>query len=82
MFTIFNIRYSEGVGRVNNSALFLAVERNGYKSTAVIGCFNLNKAFFNVNRDFVGNSPGDLDLSYGTMRTLVVLARALEEENK
>ena len=31
---------------------------------------------------FVGNNPGDLDLSYGTMRTLVVLARALEEENK
>lgn len=31
---------------------------------------------------FVGNNPGDLDLSYGTMRTLVVLARALKEEGK
>lgn len=31
---------------------------------------------------FVGNNPGDLDLSYGTMRTLVVLARALKEDGK
>lgn len=31
---------------------------------------------------FVGNNPGDLDLSYGTMRTLVVLARALKKDGK
>lgn len=29
---------------------------------------------------FVGNNPGDLDLPYGTMRTLTVLARALKDE--
>lgn len=31
---------------------------------------------------FFGNNPGDLDLSYGTMRTLVVLARALKADGK
>ncbi len=31
-------------------------------------------------RYFFGNNPGDLDLPYSTMRTLVVLARALEED--
>lgn len=31
---------------------------------------------------FAGNNPGDLDLPYGTMRTLVVLARALEADGK
>lgn len=29
---------------------------------------------------FAGNNPGDLDLPYGTMRTLVVLARALDQK--
>ncbi|MBR6513787.1 MAG: N-acetylmuramoyl-L-alanine amidase [Clostridia bacterium] len=31
---------------------------------------------------FYGAAPDDLDLSYGTMRTLVVLARALKAEGK
>ena len=31
---------------------------------------------------FKGNNPGDLNLPYGTMRTLVVLARALEADGK
>lgn len=31
---------------------------------------------------FKGNNPGDLDLPYSTMRTLVVLARALEADGK
>ena len=31
---------------------------------------------------FAGAAPDDLDLSYGTMRTLVVLARALKAEGK
>ncbi len=31
---------------------------------------------------FFGAAPDDLDLSYGTMRTLVVLARALKAEGK
>jgi N-acetylmuramoyl-L-alanine amidase CwlA len=31
---------------------------------------------------FKGNNPGDLDLPYSTMRTLAVLARALEADGK